>query len=134
LIDKSLLLLGFSAIAVIIFAIVIVSVVENSTTQPAFSKIVTVGPVWATDSWQCTSNSDFLIHGFLRGFEGAMFAINVSNIGTQSLYTFLNEGTPIAFTVGAEPNQGIVITRTGTVTGFITLQTNTGATASCIPI
>jgi hypothetical protein len=70
----------------------------------------------------------------LRGFEGAKFAISVSNIGTQSLYTFLNEGPPIAFTVGAEPNQSITITRTGTVSGFLTLQTNTGAIARCIPI
>jgi hypothetical protein len=123
-----------SAVAVIIFAIVIVSVVENSTTQPTFSNIQTVGPVWSTESWQCTSNSDFLIHGMLRGFEGAQFAINISTHGTQSLYTFLNEGPPIAFTVGAEPNQTITITRTGTVSGFLTLQTNTGATASCIPI
>jgi hypothetical protein len=123
-----------SAVAVIIFAIVIVAMVENSAPQPTFSKILTVGPVWNNESWQCTSNSDFLVHGMLRGFEGAQFSINIPTHGTQSLYTFLNEGPPIAFTVGAESNQPITITRTGTVSGFLTLQTNTGATASCIPI
>jgi len=123
-----------SAVAVIIFAIVIVAIVDKSAPQATFSNIMTVGPVWSTESWQCTSNSDFLIHGMLRGFQNAQFAINISSHGTQSLYTFLNEGPPIAFTVGAEPNQTITITRTGTVSGFLTLQTNTGATASCIPI
>ena len=123
-----------SAVAVIIFAIVIVAIVDKSAPQATFSNIMTVGPVWSTESWQCTSNSDFLIHGMLRGFQNAQFAINISSHGTQSLYTFLNEGPPIAFTVGAEPNQTITITRTGTVSGFLTLQTNTGAAASCIPI
>ena len=124
-----------SAVAVIIFAIVIVAIVDKSAPQATFSNIMTVGPVWAPNvSWQCTSNSDFLIHGMLRGFEGAQFSINIPTHGTQSLYTFLNEGPPIAFTVGAESNQPITITRTGTVSGFLTLQTNTGATASCIPI
>lgn len=136
LVEKSLLLLGFSAVAVIIFAIVIVALVQNSFSPQtaSFSQITSYGPVWSTDSWQCTSDSDYMIHGVLRGFENAQFSIQISDIGTQSLYTFGYQGQTESFSIGAKANETFTITRTGTVTGFLTLQTTTGATASCIPV
>jgi hypothetical protein len=134
LVEKSTLLLGIAGIAAIIFAVVIVAMVQNSYPQSSFSKIISVGPVWDTDAWQCTSSSNFLVHGVLRGFADAQFAIDVSNIGSQSLYTYSYYGQTESFTVGAEANQSITITRTGTVSGFLTLQTNTDATANCVPI
>jgi len=133
LVEKSLLLFGLSAIAVIIFAIVIVAAVQNSFSPPiqSFSQITSYGPVWKTDSWQCTSNSDYMIHGLIRGFKDAQYAIKISNIGTQSFYTFGYQGQSDSFSIGVEAGQTFTITRTGTVSGFLTLQTNTGATANC---
>jgi len=136
LVEKSLLLFGLSAIAVIIFAVVIVATVQNSFSPQvqSFSQIISYGPVWSTDSWKCTSDSDFMVHAVIRGFEKAQFAIQISNIGTQSLYTFGYQGQTESFSIGAKANETFTITRTGTVSGFLTLQTNTGATASCIGV
>jgi hypothetical protein len=138
LVEKSLLLLGSSAVAVIIFAIIIsvsyqtqILLSENSST-PSFSQVITVGPVWNTASWTCTSDKDFITHGILRGIGSSQFTVNVSGQGTQSLYTFLYDGQPESFSIGNKANQDITITRVGTVTGFITLQTSSDAKASCI--
>jgi hypothetical protein len=131
--NRSQILLVAGAVIIIIFAIVIASIVQGKP-EGSFSKIVSYGPVWNTDTWQCTSNSDFMLHGVLRGFENAEFAIGVTNIGTQSLYTFSYYGQTESFSIGAEAGQTITIARTGTVSGFLTLQTSTGSTASCIQI
>ena len=133
-----MILLGFSAVAVIIFAIVIsisyqtqILLSENSNT-PSFSQVITVGPVWKTTSWTCTSDKDFIVHGILRGIGSSQFSINVSEQGTQSLYTLLYDGQPESFSVGNKANQDITITRVGFVSGFLTLQTSSDAKASCI--
>lgn len=138
MVEKSLLLLGSSAVAVIIFAIVIsisyqtqILLSENPTTE-SFSQIITVGPVWQTTSWTCTSDNDFILHGILRGLGTSEFSIYVSEQGTQSLYTFLYDGEAQSFSVGNKANQEITITRLGTVSGFLTLQTSSDAKANCI--
>ena len=137
MVEKSIILLGFSAVAVIIFAIVIsISyqtqiLSENSSTQ-SFSQIITVGPVWDTNSWTCTSDKNFMVDGILRGLATSQFSINVLDQGTQSLFTFFYDGQPESFSVGSRANQSITITRDGTVTGFLTLQTSSDANASCI--
>ena len=131
--NRSQILLVAGAVIIIVFAIAIASIVQGGP-EATFSKIVSVGPVWDTNTWQCTSSSDFMVHSVLRGFENAEFAIAVSNIGTQSLYKFSYYGQTETFSIGAEAGQTITITRTGTVSGFLTLQTSTGSTASCIPI
>jgi hypothetical protein len=105
--------------------------VEIPETKPF--QIITVGPVWNTDSWSCTSDEDFIIHGTLRGLGGALLEINVSDTGSQSLLAF-DEGKMESFSVGAPAGKQIVITRTGTITGFITLQTSPSAQASCTQI
>ena len=137
MVEKSLMLLGFSAVAIIIFAIVIsisyqtqILLSENNT--ESFSKIITVGPVWNTNSWTCTSDKDFITHGILRGIALSEFSIGVSDQGTQSLYTFYYDGQPESFSIGTKANQSMTITRVGTVTGFLTLQTSSDAIASCI--
>lgn len=138
MVNRSILILGASAVAVIIFTIVIsvsyqtqILLSEKPHTE-SFSKIITVGPVWNATSWTCTSDKDFIAHGILRGLALSEFSINVSDQGTQSLYTFLYDGQPESFSIGSKANQSITISRVGTVTGFLTLQTSSDATASCI--
>jgi len=131
--NRSQILLVAGAVIIIIFAIAIASMLQGGPTE-SFSKIVPFGPVWTTDTWQCKSDSDFMVHGVLRGFENAQFTIGVSNIGSQSLYTFSYYGQTESFSIGAEAGQTITIVRTGTVSGFLTLQTSTGSVASCTQI
>jgi len=130
LLSRSDVLLVGAATVIIVFAIVITAVVQG-TPEKAFSQIITVGPVWSTDTWVCTSDANFMVHAALRGLAGNQISINVSGIGTQSLYTL--EATQMApFSIGADADRSIIITRTGTVSGFITLQTTSDAFASCI--
>ena len=126
---SNLLLVSVSTIIVII-AVVITATITTSN-EPAFSQIIVVGPVWSSDTWTCTSDADFLIHGTLRGLEGALLEIEIDDVGTQSLYD-LNTGELESFSVGSQANHTMNITRTGTVTGFLTLQTTSSAIASCI--
>lgn len=126
---SNLLLVSVSTIIVII-AVVITATITTSNDQ-AFSQIIVVGPVWSSDTWTCTSDADFLIHGSLRGLEGAMLEIEIKDVGTQSLYA-LNIGELESFSVGSQANHTMNITRTGIVTGFLTLQTTSSAIASCI--
>ncbi len=126
---SNLLLVSVSTIIVII-AVVITATITTSNDQ-AFSQIIVVGPLWSSDTWTCTSDADFLIHGSLRGLEGAMLEIEIEDVGTQSLYA-LNTGELESFSVGSQANHTMNITRTGTVTGFLTLQTTSSAIASCI--
>lgn len=122
--------LVISAVIVIVFAIAISSAIQEKPEKP-FSKIITFGPVWEKTIWSCTSDRDFIIHGALRGLQGAQIAINISNLGTQSFYSFDPERME-SFSVGAPAGHTLVLTRTGTVSGWLTLQTVSDATASCI--
>ena len=126
------LFLVASSTIIIILAIVLTATVATQTNQ-TFSQIIVVGPVWSNDSWTCTSDADFIIHGTLRGLDNSQIEIKIKNIGTQSLYT-LNPGELESFSIGSQANNIITITRTGTVTGFLTLQTMSGAEASCVTI
>lgn len=127
---KSQIFLTAAAVLIIIFAIVIVAELQTPPPQKTFSKIITVGPIWPTKSWSCTSNSDFVVYGAVRGLQGSLLAVNISGIGTQSLYSF-NTGQMGSFTIGAPAGHTMILTKTGTLTGFLTLQTTSDAKASC---
>ena len=127
---NSNLLVMLGGIAIILAAIGVSSVSEE---EKSFSQILTVGPVWTSDSWLCTSDSDFIVHGALRGLTGSLLEINVSNTGIQSLYAF-EDGQMESFSIGASGSQNIIITRSGTITGFITIQTMSNANANCVPL
>ncbi len=125
---SDVILVGASTV-ILIFVIVITAAVQGSSSQ-TFSQIILVGPLWTTDAWTCTSDADFMIYGTLRTPDvGSQISINISSGGTQSLFT-LDQGKLETFSVGSPPGT-VIITRTGTVTGFITMQTTSIATASC---
>ena len=117
----------YSSIFYLIFGFGITSFNES------FSKVITVGPIWESDSWTCVSDSDFMVYGTLRGLENSQLEIFIENVGTQSLYS-LNPGEMETFSVGNTAGNEVIITGTGTITGFITLQTSADATASCTQI
>jgi len=124
-----------AAVIIIVFAIGIASAVQG-TPEKAMSQIITVGPVWNTDSWECTSDADFIVHAAIRGIGVdplPLIAVNVQDHGTQSFYSMDNSES-VSFSVGNQADKTITITRTGTVTGFLTLQTTSNAQASCIPV
>ena len=103
----------------------------QSPTQKPFSQIITVGPVWGeSNAWSCISDADYVVYGVLRGLEGTQVTIEISDLGSQSLYT-LEAGKMQTFTIGSPAGHTMIITRTGTLTGWITLQTTSGAIASC---
>jgi len=116
------------ATIIIVFAIAISAALQGESVT--FSQIITVGPVWATNSWVCTSDANFMVYGTLRGLAGSQLSINVSDVGTQSLF-LLETAQMQSFSIGASADRTISISRTGTVSGFITLQTTSDATASC---
>jgi len=124
--SNSFLIIG---IVLIILLVIIIPVILLTNTEP-FSQIITVGPIWESNSWICVSDSDFIVHGTLRGLENSQLEIFIENVGTQSLYT-INPGEMETFSIGSSAGNDVIITRTGTVTGFITLQTSADATASC---
>ena len=130
--SQSQLFLTITTIVVIVFAVVITALVQGSP-EPAFSQIITVGPVWSTDTWSCTSDADFIVHGTIRSIGDAQLAIGISDLGTQSLYTFVPSNL-YSFTIGSPADHTMTLTKVGTVTGWITLQTVSGATASCNPV
>ncbi len=117
-------------IIVILIAIGASAASENET---SFSKIITVGPVWTSDSWICSSDADYMVYGAVRGLAGSLLEISISDVGTQSLYG-LNEGQLESFSIGTSAGNEVIITKTGTVTGFITMQTVSDAEATCIPL
>jgi len=120
-------------VVIIVIAIAITAAVQGSS-EKAFSQIITVGPVWTTNAWQCTSDANFMVYGALRGIDIApQIQISVASTGTQSFYN-LNFAELESFSIGGPADDIITITRTGTVTGFITLQTMSDANASCIEI
>jgi len=121
-----------AAVVIIVIAIAITAAVQGTPEKP-FSQVITVGPVWNTDAWECTSDQNFMLYGTLRGIEtNPQIQISVSSSGTQSFYN-LNIGEMESFSVGGPADDIITITRSGAVTGFITLQTSSDATASCTP-
>jgi len=122
-----------ATVVIIVIAIAITAAVQGAPEKP-FSQIITVGPVWATDAWQCTSDGNFMVYGTLRGIGTTPhIQIGVSGSGAQSFYV-LNIAELESFSVGGSADRIITITRTGTVTGFITLQTTSDANASCTAI
>ncbi len=125
--SNAFLIIGITMIILLVILIPAMFLIPND--EP-FSKMITVGPIWDSDSWTCISDSDFMVHGTLRGIENAQLEIFIENVGSQSLYT-INPGEMETFSVGSTSGNEIIITRTGTITGFITLQTSADATASC---
>lgn len=122
-----------AAVVIIVLAIAISAAVQGSP-EKAMSQIITVGPIWSTDTWSCTSNADFMVHAMVRGIgELPLIAVALEGHGTQSFYSMDNSQS-VAFSVGNQADKVITITRTGTVTGFLTLQTTSDATASCTAI
>ncbi len=124
-----------AAVVIIVIAIGIASAVQGTPDKP-MSQIITVGPVWDTDEWSCTSDADFIVSALLRGIGTdplPLIAVGVTNHGTQSLYSMDNSES-VSFSVGNQADKSITITRTGTVTGFLTLQTTSNAQASCIAV
>ena len=120
-----------SATAIIIFAIVITAAVQGTSEKP-FSQIITVGPVWQTDSWICTSDAEFMIHGILASYEeGSRLEIYLSGAGLQPDFE-MNPLEMKTFSIGGPADTSIRISKyVGEISGFITLQTESGATASC---
>ncbi len=124
-----------AAVVIIVIAIAISAAVQGPP-EKATSQIITVGPVWNTNAWTCTSDADFVVHAMIRGIGSdplPLIAVSVSGHGTQSFYSMDNSQS-VAFTVGNQADKVIIITRTGTVTGFLTLQTTSDAQASCTSI
>lgn len=130
---SDVLLVGV-AVVIIVLAIAISSILHE-TPQPAFSQVITVGPVWTEDTWSCTSDADFIIYGTLISYGEipSEISIFVSRAGTQPDFQ-LSPLEMNSFTIGGDANSFINITRTGAVTGFLTLQTTSNALASCIHI
>jgi len=121
-----------AAVVIIVIAIGVSAAVQDSTDK-SMSQVLTVGPVWNTDAWKCTSDSDFVVHAMIRGIGTdplPQIKISVGGQGTQSFYSMDNSDS-VSFSVGNQADKVIVITRTGTVTGFLTLQTTSDAIASC---
>ena len=120
-----------AAVIIIVFAIVITAAVQDST-ESSFSQILTVGPVWRGDTWICTSTAEFMVHGVLIAYnDGAGLTINISGLGTQPDFRF-DRAEMKTFSLGAPAGASITITRSlGTISGFLTLQTSSGAVASC---
>ena len=118
------------AVIIVIFAIVIVAIVQDNQEKPS-EEIVTVGPVWNGPTWTCTSDSDYIVYGTLRSPQIAQLAISISGLGSQSFYT-LDPGKMESFTVGSPSNHTMTIAATGTISGWFTLQTSHGAKASCM--
>ena len=123
-----------SAVIIIVFAIVITAAVQASNETTTFSKVITVGPVWPTDTWICTSTAEFLVHGVLVSYsDGVGLTISLSGQGTQPDFRF-NQGDMKTFSIGGPADSSIRISRSlGLLTGFLTLQTSSDAIAACIP-
>ena len=129
-VSKPSVLFVSAATIIIIFTIVITASVQSST-MSTFSQVITVGPVWNSDSWSCTSDAEYIVHATLIAYdEDNMLTIFLNTQGSQPDFRL----TPFemqSFTVGGPADSFITITRSGIISGYITLQTTSGATASC---
>ena len=110
-----------------------ISAVVVSQSEKSFSQVITVGPVWTTNAWVCTSTSEYLVHGVLisYGNSTSILSIAISGIGNQPDFEF----TPLkmeSFSVGAPADSTMTISSFGTITGYLTLQTMLDAEAICI--
>jgi len=121
--------LAIITIIVIVFAVAVTAQLQGRIEKPS-SQILTYGPGWNGIKWTCVSDRDFIVYGTIRGLGDSQLSINISGIGTQSLYS-LDPEKMQSFTVGSPGNHTMVITRTNTVSGFFTLQTESDAKASC---
>jgi len=124
-----------AAVVIIVIAIGVSAAVQDSTDK-SMSQVLIVGPVWNTDAWQCTSDSDFVVHAMLRGIGTdplPLIQVWAEDRGSQSFYSMDNSES-VSFSIGNLADKSIIITRTGTVTGFLTLQTTSDAIASCIAV
>ena len=132
-ISKPSVLFVSAATVIIIFTIVITASVQSSTIE-TFSQVITVGPVWNSDSWSCTSDAEYIVHATLIAYdEDNMLTIFLNTQGRQPDFRL----TPLeiqSFTVGGPADSIITITRSGNISGYITLQTTSGAMASCTEI
>ena len=128
--SKPSVLFVSAATVIIIFTIVITASVHSSTIS-TFSQVITVGPVWNSDSWKCTSDAEYLVHATLITYqEDNMLTRSLNTRGKQPDFRL----TPLemqSFTVGGPADSTITIARSGIITGYITLQTTPSATASC---
>ncbi len=120
----------FAGSTAIIIAAIVISGAIQAESQKSYSQVITVGPVWSDQGWQCTSDQDFVVHAAIRGIGGAELSIRVSNLGTQSLYTLANARlTP--FSVGASGGDSVTLIKDGTVSGWLTMETSSNAKAKC---
>ena len=127
-----------AATIVIIFAIVITATVQNSTvpspiTEKAFSQVITVGPVWPTNGWVCTSDADYVVNAVLvsYGDTPSYLEIQISGLGGQPDLEFTPSKME-TFSVGGRAGSTMTISSIGEISGYITLQTLSNAIASCI--
>ncbi len=120
----------FAGSKVIIIVAIAISGAIQGESQKSFSQVITVGPVWADQGWQCTSDQDFVVHAAIRGIGDAELAIRVSDLGTQSLYALANNRlTP--FSVGGNGGDSVTRIKDGTVSGWLTMETSSNAKANC---
>jgi len=120
-----------SATAIIIFAIVITAAVQGTPENSSSFQVITVGPVWNTDTWICTSDAEFMLHAVLVAYEeNSELEIFVSGQGLQPDFE-VQPREMKSFSIGGPAGSSIRITGyEGEITGFITLQTESGANAS----
>ncbi len=126
-----------AATIIIIFAIVITATVQSSTvqsptTEKAFSQVITVGPVWPTDGWICTSNADYVVHAVLISYGDApsYLEITISGLGGQPDLEFTPSKME-TFSIGGSAGSTMTLSSIGEISGFITLQTLSNAQARC---
>ncbi len=118
---------------IIILMAITISTSVLSQSEKSFSQVITVGPVWTTNTWLCTSTSEYIVHGVLisYGNSTSTLSIAITGIGNQPDFEF----TPLkmeSFSVGAPAGSNMIISSFGTITGYLTLQTMSDAEASCL--
>jgi len=122
-----------AAVIIIVFTIVLTGLVQTSFDN-SFSQVITVGPVWTSTGWICTSNENFVVHGVLISYDDpARLVIALSDAGSQPDFQ-LSQFEMNSFSVGGTANSEMTITRDGNISGLLTLQTTQSATADCTEI
>ena len=128
---SDIFLIASSTIIILIAIAISTNVLSQS--EKSFSQVITVGPVWTSNTWLCTSTSEYLVHGVLisYGNSTSTLSIAISGIGNQPDFEF----TPLkmeSFSLGAPAGSSMTISSFGTITGYLTLQTMSDAEAICI--